>query len=53
MLFGKHFFPMLRELEGDKGARGIIKGNPQAVVSVEVESSGVVFDLDQVEDFEG
>ena len=52
VLFSKHFFPMLVNLKGDKGAREIINKHPENTVSVISKNPGILFDLDTRQDFD-
>lgn len=46
VVFGRRFWSELLTLEGDQGARQIVRRNPQAVVRVEVDDRGVLLDVD-------
>ena len=44
--FDRAYFPRLLALSGDRGARGILDANPEAVVELEVDDPGVLIDVD-------
>lgn len=46
VLLGRQFFPELAALEGDRGARGLIRDNADIVAEVPVEAAGVLMDID-------
>jgi molybdenum cofactor cytidylyltransferase len=50
VLWARRFFPELRHLEGDSGARQILSANRDAVVEVPVASRGAAIDVDTAED---
>jgi molybdenum cofactor cytidylyltransferase len=45
--FSREFFAELLDLEGDEGARSVVRGHRDAVEFVDVDDPGVVTDLDQ------
>jgi molybdenum cofactor cytidylyltransferase len=49
-LFGKAFFPLLSQLEGDEGAKKIMKQYPDAVGTVDFPEGSI--DVDTKEDYE-
>ena len=51
-LFDRCFFPELKNLQGDVGGRQIIARFPDKVVSVEVESPEILWDIDTATDYE-
>ncbi len=51
VLFSAKFFPDLRQIEGDQGAKGILRTYKNQVVSVPVNDKGVLTDFDRLEDF--
>ena len=51
VLFGRRFFPDLRALTGDVGARGLIDAFPARVAEVAVDDGGIFADYDTPEDF--
>lgn len=51
VLFGKETFPLLEDLQGDAGARGILIEHSDMVMPLPVEDSGVLFDVDTEEDY--
>jgi len=46
-LLGRALLPQLRELSGDAGARGLLKGLGDRLALVEASDDGVLFDVDQ------
>ena len=44
--FSSHFVNLLLELEGDSGARAVIKSHPEALIKVRVNDRGVILDAD-------
>jgi molybdenum cofactor cytidylyltransferase len=50
--FGGAYFEALTALSGDEGARTLLKAHADAVVSVPVEDSGIIQDVDTLEDIE-
>ena len=48
VLFGRRHFAALMALTGDVGAKGVIAANPDSVVDVPVDDTGVQRDLDVV-----
>lgn len=51
VLFGRRFFPEIEALEGDAGAREIIKKHPESLNRVDVDDPGILFDIDTWEDY--
>ncbi len=51
VLFGEKWFNALASINGDKGARDIIKKNPDSVQNVEVSTEGIFMDFDEPKDF--
>ena len=49
MLWARRFFPDLTAIEGDVGARNLIKHYGEAVVEVPVTHKGVLTDIDTAE----
>lgn len=47
VVFGRRWFDRLQRLEGDRGGRSVIVGNPSAVVEVAVDDPGILHDVDQ------
>jgi molybdenum cofactor cytidylyltransferase len=45
-------FPMVLQLEGDRGARALIEGLGEALVRVSAPDSGVLYDVDRREDLD-
>lgn len=52
VIFSKSYFPMLKQLSGDQGARQLILCHSDDVRRVEVDDPGVVFDVDTRKDAE-
>ena len=52
VLFHQAFFPELRQLTGDKGARDIIEKHPARVEKVYFEEESTTIDIDTVEEYE-
>lgn len=50
VLFSKHFFLELGQLNSDTGARDIIKNNHEYLLMVDVDDEGVIRDIDTKED---
>jgi molybdenum cofactor cytidylyltransferase len=50
VLWARRFFPELRHLEGDSGARQILSANRDAVVEIPVATRGAAIDVDTAED---
>lgn len=46
VLWAARFFPEMRALEGDKGARGLLGEHSDQVCEVEMENDGVLVDID-------
>jgi molybdenum cofactor cytidylyltransferase len=51
-LFGRPFFSELARLQGDAGGREIVKANPSAVTTIEVDDPAILEDIDTVEDLQ-
>lgn len=51
VLFGCSFFPEIEALEGDAGAREIIKRHPESLNRLDVDDPGVLFDIDTLNDY--
>jgi molybdenum cofactor cytidylyltransferase len=49
LLFARRFFDALRHLEGDAGARQILKAHAEAIVEVPIDSEAVRLDVDTPE----
>ncbi len=49
VLISREFFDALLKLEGDKGARELVRDHPQRVQEVPVESDGILQDYDTAE----
>jgi molybdenum cofactor cytidylyltransferase len=50
IVWSRRFFPELAVLEGDIGARNLLKSYPEAIVDVPVESHSVLTDIDTPEE---
>jgi molybdenum cofactor cytidylyltransferase len=48
--FGRRFYPELKKLSLDSGARSIVQGNTNAVATIEVNDGGILQDIDQPQD---
>jgi molybdenum cofactor cytidylyltransferase len=44
--FGNHFFDLLTQCKGDRGARWVIEHNPQAVHELAIDDAGILRDVD-------
>ncbi|MBU5613845.1 nucleotidyltransferase family protein [Geomonas azotofigens] len=51
VLFGRETFPLLANLQGDAGARGILSRQPELVLALPVADRGILFDVDTEEDY--
>ena len=51
VLFGRNYFNALSALQGDRGARDILKNAPTFVIDVKTSGQGAVIDLDTAEDW--
>lgn len=49
VLFGRDFWPELLSLEGEEGARAVIRANAASLFSIDVGDEGVVVDIDTPE----
>ncbi|MBZ9559152.1 MULTISPECIES: nucleotidyltransferase family protein [Modicisalibacter] len=47
VVFGRHFWPALSRLDGDDGARRLLREHPQACIEVPVGDAGILKDLDE------
>ncbi|SDL41642.1 molybdenum cofactor cytidylyltransferase [Modicisalibacter muralis] len=50
VVFGRQFWPRLCCLEGDTGARGVVRDHRAACIEIETLDSGVLRDIDRPED---
>ena len=48
--FGATWFAALRSCHGDRGARDLLKANPEAITAVTVDDPGILRDIDRPED---
>ncbi|MCK5361307.1 MAG: nucleotidyltransferase family protein, partial [Gammaproteobacteria bacterium] len=46
VLFSKHFFSELTQLNGEKGARDIIENNREYLMLIDVDDTGIIKDID-------
>ena len=53
VLIGRRFFPEALAIEGDRGARELLRDYPDQVAEVAVTDSGILRDIDSPEDAEG
>ena len=53
VLFGSRYFPALRKLVGDGGARALLADAAENVVEVESDEPGILWDVDTPEDLAG
>lgn len=44
--FDRTFYPQLEQLQGDRGARGVLATNPAAVLAIEIDDPGILTDID-------
>ena len=51
VLFGRELFPLIEDLKGDTGARGILAGHPDMLFSLPVADPKILFDVDTEEDY--
>ncbi|NLW07293.1 MAG: molybdenum cofactor cytidylyltransferase [Clostridia bacterium] len=51
VLIDRKLWPLLLQLEGDTGAREVIKSHPQELLTVEVDCPGVLKDIDTMADY--
>jgi len=49
VLFGRRFFETLAGLQGDRGARDVVRSAPEFLIDVPTEGQGAVIDLDTPE----
>jgi CTP:molybdopterin cytidylyltransferase MocA len=52
VLFDRILFQRLQQLQGDSGGRQVIQQMPEEVLSVEVQSSDVLIDVDTMQDYQ-
>jgi len=50
--FGRHFYPALKQLAGDRGARDIVERHPERRLLLPVSDPGILFDIDTRQAFE-
>ncbi|WP_234461490.1 nucleotidyltransferase family protein [Stutzerimonas stutzeri] len=53
VLFGRAFWPALRTLDGDEGARGLIRRHAEHYRPVPVDDPGILLDVDRPTDLDG
>lgn len=46
VIFGRHFWSELMDLEGDQGARSVLARSREAVIPVDTQDPGVLLDVD-------
>ncbi len=46
VLWGRRFLPLLREVSGDQGGRGILTAHPEAVAEIAFDDPAALIDLD-------
>jgi len=51
VLIGRELWPRLMKLEGDTGAREIVRSLPEEVLTVEVDCPGILQDIDTMADY--
>jgi molybdenum cofactor cytidylyltransferase len=51
VLFDRSLFAQVARIEGDRGAKSVVRGNEARVREVPVEDEGVLFDIDTPADF--
>ncbi len=51
-IFSRHFYDLMMDIEGDVGAREIIRAHPENVLQVEVDNPLHLFDIDTQADLE-
>jgi molybdenum cofactor cytidylyltransferase len=51
-IFSRAMYGNLMAIEGDIGARGVIRANPERVLSIEVDDPLCFVDIDSRQDFE-
>jgi len=49
VLIGRRFFPEIRDIAGDIGARSLIDAYPEFIHEIEMESDGILLDIDTPE----
>lgn len=52
VLFGRGFWPALCELDGDEGARGLVRQHPERYKTVDVNDPGILLDVDRPTDLD-
>lgn len=52
ILFSKQYFDDFMELEGDKGARGLLKHYPEKVIKVELGTEAILEDIDTPDNYQ-
>ena len=51
ILFPKSWFPRLRALQGDRGARSLLRETAETVTTIPVRDDSILRDIDHLEDF--
>lgn len=49
VIFGRDFWPSLIHLNGDEGARSLIRENPDSLLYIDLDDTGVIADIDSPE----
>lgn len=52
LIFSRNFFDDFEELEGDRGARKLLKNYPDDIIEVDVNSEAIFQDIDTPEEYE-
>lgn len=52
ILFAKEFFEELQMLEGDKGARSLLKQYPECVIKIDLNTDAIFEDIDTPENYQ-
>lgn len=50
--FGRHYFAPLRQLSGDRGARGLLEQHQAQITFVDLDDPGILFDVDTAADLD-
>ncbi len=52
VVFDKAYFSEIQSLEGDRGARPVVDAHPDKLIPVEIDDSGILRDIDTLDDIE-
>lgn len=52
VVFGREFWPLLRELRGDVGARALVRQHAERCWSIDVDDAGIHHDIDRPDDLD-